>query len=103
MTVPKWPSNSLLGPFAFEASLTAPTFLYIYAIGVSDAEMARLIGYRNKAGAVVDGAFVDVCQAVGASNNAVDLTAMVTEVDSDEASPYFGYVRAKVAVAATAA
>jgi hypothetical protein len=102
MAVPKWPSRQLLGPFAFEASLTAPTQFYIYAVGVSDGEMATLIGWRKKDGSVQAGALVKAFQGVGASNNAIDVTAATAEIDTDTASPYFGYVRLKVAMAATA-
>lgn len=100
--MPVFPSPVLLGPFAFN-SLTAPTAFYVYAQGVSEAEMARLIGYRDKTGALIDGALTNFFQAVGASNNSIDVTTAVIEIDADTDSPFLGYVRMKLTMAATAA
>jgi hypothetical protein len=100
--MPVFPSPALLGIFAFN-SLTAPTAFYIYAQGISEGEMARLIGYRDKTGALVDGALTNFFQAVGASNNGIDVTTAVLQIDADANSPFAGYVRLSLTMAATAA
>lgn len=100
--MPVFPFRSPLSVFATN-SLTAPTALYIYARGVSEGEMAQDIGFRDKNGALIDGAFTNFLQGVGASNNAVDLTTAVIEIDADTSSPFLGYVRLKLVVGASAA
>ena len=105
MAVPVWPGTSQFGPFAADDwTAGSCTALYIYAIGVSEAEMAQLIGYRNKTGALVDGAFTNQIQARAAGDDAADLGATaVIEIDSDTSSPYFGYIRLNITVAASQA
>lgn len=100
--MPVFPGPQLLGPFAFN-SLAAPTAFYIYAHGVSEAEMARLIGWRDKTGALKDGILTDFLQAVGAGNNAIDVTTAVIGLDADANSPFAGYLRLSLTMAATAA
>jgi hypothetical protein len=103
MAVPIFPSTKLFGPFASN-SLTAPTALYIYAIGVSTAEMALLIGWKKKDGTVQDGVFTDWLQGLGVGNDAADLGATVTaELDTDTSSPHYDRVRLNIVVAATQA
>jgi len=100
--MPVFASSEVVGPFAFN-SLTAPTAFYIYAHGVSEAEMARVIGWRDKTGALKDGFLTDFLQAVGAGNNAIDVTTAAIELDADANSPFAGYLRLKLTMAATAA
>jgi hypothetical protein len=74
MAVPAWPSTSVFGPFAADDwTVGSCTAIYIYAVGVSEAEMARLIGYRDKDGTLVDGDFTNQIQARNASDDAADL------------------------------
>jgi len=100
MAVPKWPGTSQFGPFAVDDLARLSTAaLYIYAIGVSEAEMAQLIGWRNKTGALVDGVFTNLLQAfTGTATEGLveDFSTAVIEIDSDTSSPYFGYIRLKI-------
>lgn len=105
MAVPAFPSTSLYGPFAANTfTAGSMTAFYIYAVGVSESEMRRLIGYRDKDGTLVDGVLTDQLQArTDVGDEAADLNSAVLEVDSDANSPYFGYVRLKITVAAAVA
>lgn len=84
-------------------SLSAPTELYYYYdILDGHAESEATIGRRSKTGALVDGEVTNWFQALGVSNNAVDLNSAVLEEDDDANSPYKGKLRLKFTVGATA-
>lgn len=104
MAVPAWPGAQLLGPFAANTfTAGSMTDFYIYAKGVSDAEMAKLIGWRDKDGSLVDGVLTNQLQARAAGDDAAVLGSTVAiEIDSDTSSPFFGYIRMNITVAASA-
>jgi len=101
MAIPAFPRGHVNPVFAVSADTTSPASIYIYARGISSGLMRLLIGYVDEDGAVVDGIFTDFLQALGASNNGVDLTAVTTELDTNDYSPNQGYVRMVLTTAAT--
>jgi len=104
MAVPVWPGTSAFGPFAVDtADRESIAEIYIYAMGISDGEMASLIGRRDKTGGLVDGTFTDLLQTLTGTASVAsidDLTAAAVELDADTSSPYFGFVRLVLAVTA---
>jgi hypothetical protein len=102
MAVPVFVDKQVIGIFAIAGTLAAPTAIYIYANGCSRAEMAQLIGYKNKAGTLIDGAFTNWLQGLGAGVDACDLGAASIEEDTDANSPHLGRIRLVLTPAATA-
>jgi hypothetical protein len=99
MAIPAFPSNDLLGIIAADDwAVASITELYIYADGISRGEMARLVGWRDKDGAITDGVLADKFNAL--TSKGADLDAVTVEEDVDASSPHNGRLRINIPVVA---
>jgi hypothetical protein len=98
MAIPAFPSNDLFGIIAADDwAVASITELYIYADGISRGEMARLVGWQDKDGAIVDGALADKLQLLTAKS--ATLPSATVEEDIDASSPHNGRLRINIPVA----
>jgi hypothetical protein len=102
MAVPVFVDKQTISILAIAGTYAAPTAIYIYANGASRAEMASLIGYKDKTGALVDGGFTTFLKSLTGSYDACDLGAADIEEDTDANSPHLGRIRLYLTPAATA-